>query len=186
MSNEIFIIGKNHFLHNGLREIIREGFSGKKSRFTIRQVNLVELMQIDASYKTKKRYSIAIVPAHMYETLHIFAGMEQIKMVPGNLSLADINALLSEVVASDISQSRVNANNSLCLTAKERRYCYLVYSGISNKKIARYFQCTEKNVSYLKRKIMSKWQCKNSLDFYKTINYFYAESDEVHGESAAI
>lgn len=176
MKKEIFILDNNNFLINGVREAVRAHFTGKNYRFAIRQVTLIELMKADVIYKARKQYSIALVPAHMFETLHIFTGMEHIRLVPGNISVDDVSSLLNEILMADAAQCLDNVDRTLCLTARERRYCYLVYRGISSKKIARYFQCTEKNVSYLKRKIMSKWQCKNSLDFYKTINYFYGHT----------
>lgn len=179
MSNEIFILDDDFYLINGIKEIIKKIFSDNKKRIIIKQVTLIELMNIDLNYKAKKKYSIAIVPDHRYEKLNIFAGMEHIKIVPSNVSLVTISALLSEVATSGTPSDWTGVNSSLYLTAKERRYCYLVFSGISNKKIARYFQCTEKNISYLKRKIMSKWRCKNSLDFYKVINYFYGGNDSL-------
>lgn len=179
MSNEIFILNDDVYLINGITEIIKKIFSDNKKSIIIKRVNLIELMNIDLNYKAKKRCSIAIVPCHRYETLNIFAGMEHIKMVPSNVSLITISALLSEVATSATHSDCAGATSSLCLTAKERRYCYLVFCGITNKKIARYFQCTEKNVSYLKRKIMSKWKCKNSLHFYKILNYFYGGNDSL-------
>ncbi|UIL53200.1 MULTISPECIES: LuxR C-terminal-related transcriptional regulator [Pantoea] len=184
MKNEIFILGNNEMLMLGLNELTRN-FTGKKGLFSVRRVTLIELMHIDASYKTRKKQSIAIVPAHLKDVIHIFAGMEHIRLVPSNISLFAFSSLLSEVVFSDAGANRPGSNDALFLTAKERRYCYLVYNGISNKKIACYFQCTEKNISYLKRKIMSKWQCKNSLDFYKTINYFYGDNDTIFGLNSA-
>lgn len=176
-NNEVFILGDDKFLINGINEVLRTNFAGRKYRFTIRQVTLLELMKADVNYKKRKKYSIALVPAHIYETLYIFTGMENIRLVPGNIKVDDISSLIGEISIADAAQLPENGDRSLCLTARERRYCYLLYRGISNKKIARYFQCTEKNISYLKRKIMSKWQCKNSLDFYKTINYFYNHTD---------
>lgn len=183
MNSEIFILDNDIYLINGLREIMKADFSISNKSILIRQVNLIELMNIDGRYKALKKHSIAIVPENRYETLSIFAGMEQIKMVPASVSIATMAALLHDVAISGPHSGWVNIRHQLCLTAKERRYCYMVFRGISNKKIARYFQCTEKNVSYLKRKIMSKWQCKNSLDFYKTVTYFYSDKDSLHGES---
>ena len=183
VTNELFILGNNGMLIQGVREVISNNFPGNEGFFKIRQTTLIELIQIDASYKMNKKYSIAIVPAHLYDTLHIFAGLEYIKMVPSNMSMLMLSTLLGEILLSDTGIKRKKSRESPHLTAKERRYCYLVYSGVSNKKIARYFQCTEKNVSYLKRKIMSKWHCKNSLDFYKTINYFYNDNEGIHRES---
>lgn len=183
MNNEVFILGNNEMLMTGLRELISENFPGRKSVFTVKRVNLIELMNIDNAYRFNKKYSIALVPVHMYEALHIFAGTENIKLVAANISVPALSALLNQLLFSKLGMEIVGENDSLFLTAKERKYCYLVYSGISNKKIARYFQCTEKNVSYLKRKIMSKWQCKNSLDFYKIINFFYSGNDIDYGES---
>lgn len=179
MNNEIFILYDDYYLINGIREIIKKHFSDNNARIIIKQVSLIELMNVDIKYKSNKRYTIAVVPDIRYETLRIFAGMENIKMVPSNVSLDTIFSLLTEVVTSGTHSYWAGVTNSLSLTAKERRYCYLVFRGISNKKIARYFQCTEKNISYLKRKIMSKWQCKNSLDFYMIINYFYGESESI-------
>ncbi|MBD8223315.1 hypothetical protein [Pantoea agglomerans] len=104
-------------------------------------------MNIDVNYKASKKYSIAIVPDNRYETLNIFAGMENIKMVPSNVSLDTFFALLSEVATSGTHCYWAGVSSSLSLTAKERRYCYLVSSGIPNKKIARYFLSALKRIS---------------------------------------
>ncbi|MGD9425814.1 helix-turn-helix transcriptional regulator [Pantoea sp. NSTU24] len=183
MNSEIFILDNDIYLINGVREIVKADFSVINKHMIIRQVSLIELMNIDHRYKTLKKHSIAIVPANRYETLSIFAGMEQIKMVPANVSIATMAALLHDVTISGNHSDWGTIRHQLCLTAKERRYCYMVFRGISNKKIARYFQCTEKNISYLKRKIMSKWRCKNSLEFYKTVTWFYSDNESLHGES---
>ncbi|WIL42754.1 helix-turn-helix transcriptional regulator [Pantoea agglomerans] len=183
MDYEVFVLSNNIFLISGVRELIKERFPGVYSDFIVKQVTLMELMNVDSNYKVRGKYSVALVPDRMYEMLHIFSGMESIKMIPSNVSMSVVSSLLKDALILRNVQNRISFNSSLCLTAKERRYCYMIYSGMPNKKIARYFQCNEKNLSYLKRKIMSKWQCKNSLDFYKTINYFYGDSSCSYSES---
>nr|WP_024967120.1 LuxR C-terminal-related transcriptional regulator [Pantoea sp. IMH] len=173
MNKELFILSNNQMLLGGAQRLADHMMLGKNATVTVKRVTLMELMKIDANYKFHKRYSIAIVPDHIYEALHIFSGLENIKLIPSNISLLTFSTLLSELMVSASLTRLKKKKKSLFLTAKERRYCYLVFKGVSNKKIACNFQCTEKNISYLKRKIMMKWNCKNNVEFFKLINYFY-------------
>ncbi|MEM6160429.1 helix-turn-helix transcriptional regulator [Erwinia sp. P6884] len=173
MNHDLFILSNNQDLLSGAQELANHMLLGRNATVTVKRVTLMDLLQFDANCKFNKKHGIVIVPNHIYEALHIFSGLEYIKMVPSNMGLLTFSNLLNDMLISS-SSIRVNRKEkSLFLTAKERRYCYLVYNGASNKKIACNFQCSEKNVSYLKRKIMMKWNCKNNVEFFKLINYFY-------------
>lgn len=181
MNNELFILSNDKMLLSGARKLAEQILSEGNNKIAIKRVSLMELMRIDAGYKFNKKFSIAIVPDHIYEALHIFSGLENIKLVPSNMSLLTFSALVKDLAASSVIIRSKKRDKNIFLTAKERRFCYLVYKGASNKKIACNFQCTEKNVSYLKRKIMLKWNCKNNVDFFKLINYFYCGDMDSHG-----
>lgn len=175
MNKELFILSNNQMLLGGAQQLADHMMLGENATVTVKRVTLMELMRIDAIYKFHKRYSIAVVPEHIYEALHIFSGLENIKLIPSNISLLTFSTLLSDLMSSTTVNRLKKKEKSLFLTAKERRYCYLVFKGASNKKIACNFQCSEKNISYLKRKIMMKWNCRNNVEFFKLINYFYCD-----------
>lgn len=180
MNNELFILSNNLMLISGVQKLAEHIWSESNVTLKIKRVTLMELMRVDASYKFNKKYSVAIVPDHIYEALHIFAGLENIKIVPSDLSLSTFSALLKDLSSYSVVKSD-KKEKKIFLTAKERRYCYLVYKGVTNKKIASNFQCTEKNVSYLKKKIMMKWSCKNNVEFFKLINYFFCNDKDSDG-----
>lgn len=178
MDYHVFIVGSDNIILSGMQSFTKEFYTVKNFTITVKHVSFMELMQLDASYKFKNKYSIAIVPTHLYEVLNVFADMQNIKMLPGNVSITMLKDYLDKIVVNDNEAYRKKKGEGVFLTSKERKYCFMVYNGISNKTIARHFQCTEKNLSYLKRKIMAKWHCKNSLEFFRFINYFYCDKEK--------
>lgn len=173
MNYDWFILTDDEMLLFGAQALADSMLIGRTITITIKRVTLIELMRIDANYKRSGKKSVAIVPDDMYEVLNIFAGMETIKLVSSKMSLLSYYALINDAILPKDSAKEGDKMRTFFLTAKERRYCYMLYNGVPSKKIALYFQCNNKNISYLKRKIMSKWNCKNKIDFYKIINYFY-------------
>lgn len=176
MSYDWFILGDDEMLLFGAQALANSMLTGRAITITIKRVTLLELMRIDANYKRSKKKSVAIVPDDMYEVLKTFSGMDTIEVVSSKMSLLSYSAIINDAILLNDSVKSVKDDytmRSLFLTTKERRYCYMLYNGIPSKKIAIYFQCNSKNISYLKRKIMSKWKCRNKIEFYKMINYFY-------------
>lgn len=173
MNYDWFILDDDEMLLFGAQALADSMLIGRAITITIKRVSLMELMRIDANYKRSKKRSVAIVPDDMYEVLMIFAGMETIKVVSSKMSLLSYSELINDAILLKDSLKEGDKMRTFFLTAKERRYCYMLYNGVPSKKIALYFQCNNKNISYLKRKIMSRWRCKNKIEFYKIINYFF-------------
>lgn len=173
MNYDWFILGDDEMLLYGAQALVDSQLLGRNITITIKRITLIELMRLDANYKRYGKKSVAIVPDNMYEILKIFAAMDTIKVVSSKMSLLSYSDLINDAISLKNPVKKDDKMRAFFLTAKERRYCYMIYNGVPSKKIALYFQCNDKNISYIKRRIMSKWKCKNKVDFYKIINYFY-------------
>ena len=177
MNCELFVLGNDQMLLHGVELLANKVVAGKRISITVKRVNLMGLMQADKRLKFNKRYSIVVVPDRIYDALRVFTAMENIKMISCKTSIEAFSTLLINTIyrcPNDEERTKTKRNN-MFLTARERRFCHYIYHGVSNKNIARHFQCSEKCISYMKKKIMTKWQCKNSVEFYRIINYFFCE-----------
>lgn len=175
----IFVIGKDNFVFEGVKAAA-EKVSQENARlaFTVENISAIELLSVDNKKRHSPDRNILVVTDEYRDILTSLTPVRNFCIVPGNIKVADfIDILTSTTQTRSVTFLHKKENDSVKdINLRERQYCNLLYKGLSNEQISKIFHCPVKNIYYLKKKIMNKWNCKNSIQFYKCIHIIFGSN----------
>ncbi|KAB8312817.1 hypothetical protein EH228_05770 [Erwinia endophytica] len=171
----IFVIGKDNFILEGVKVVAREFTTQHENySFFIENVSPIDLMVFENRRSIVSCKNIILVTDEYKNVLTSLMPSSNFFIVTSNVKINDFVSLFTSVALSNSekkSPKKIKMTNEH-LKLRERQYCSLLYKGLSNEQISKVFQCSIKNIYYLKKKLMDKWQCKNSIQFYQCLHNF--------------
>jgi len=171
----IFVIGKDNFIFEGVKVVAREFTTQHKTySFFIENISPIDLMVFESRRSIASCKNIIVVTDEYKNVLSSLMPASNFCIVHSNIKVNDFVSLFTSVFFSS-SVKKLPKKTKMTheyLKLRERQYCSLLYKGLSNEQISKVFQCSIKNVYYMKKKLMDKWHCKNSIQFYQCLHNF--------------
>ncbi|ORM88123.1 hypothetical protein HA50_29785 [Pantoea cypripedii] len=158
----IIILGGDEFMTEGVKYVI-SCLAMPNDRFEIKNGGIIDCLKAnDIDFQR----TIIIAPRHLLSVISLFPNDISVIAVCSTISVGEFAQLLMN---NSFTREQVRSSYIPRLTNTERRYCMLLAQGVSVAQMAIIFHCGHKNISNIKAKVMMKWRCHNTVDFYKLL-----------------
>ncbi|GAA3879884.1 MULTISPECIES: helix-turn-helix transcriptional regulator [Gibbsiella] len=158
----VIILGGDAFMTAGVKHII-SCLAMPKNMFEVRNGGVIDCLTAN---RTDYQRTVVIGPRHLLNVISLFPNDISVIAACSRISVDEFVQLLS---GRSISRVQMRLSYIPRLTKVERRYCLLLAQGVSVEQMAIIFHCGRKNISNIKAKVMTKWRCQNTLEFYKLL-----------------
>ncbi|EPY7113978.1 helix-turn-helix transcriptional regulator [Klebsiella variicola] len=163
---EVFVMGSDLFLSESIRMTI-ESSTDNRVIIPVRNIEPLEVLKVDNKIRNSRNSNfIVIVPTSYEKFIRFFIPVKNIIVV--NSKITPLN-FMNIINGKDTLFRQVYRTNNTRLTSIEKKYCLLLSQGLRHRQISQLLQCSEKNVSNIKRRVIQKLDCKNGIEFYKVL-----------------
>ncbi|HCJ6522422.1 TPA: helix-turn-helix transcriptional regulator [Enterobacter cloacae] len=159
---QVIVLSSNAFLWLGLHSIVSTAVSPRPEAYWINNVTPEGLQRLQELFSTNVGQSwLLFTDTARVNDINTLPGNERIRVVPGNVSLAQLSHCFSDMAFS--------LENTATLTYQEMRVCRLIQKGFSPVRIAQILNKSPKTIYTHKRNAMKKFCCQNLAEFYRKL-----------------
>ncbi|AMJ72205.1 helix-turn-helix transcriptional regulator [Enterobacter cloacae] len=159
---QVIVLSSNAFLWLGLHSIIATAVSPRPEAYWINNVTPEGLLRLQELLNAHVGQSwLLFTDTAWVNDVNALPGSERVRVVPGNVSLAQLSHCFSDMTFS--------FDNTAALTYQEMRVCMLFHKGFSPVRIAQILNKSPKTIYTHRRNAMNKFCCHSLAEFHRKL-----------------